>query len=171
MREHLYSTADQRFLRGLLSSGDDQLVPDPIIDSSLFGSFYFGCFAPDDPMIVSTMAAVETSLLNRTRYGGVARFENDDYMRGPNGAPPNSWIITTLWLAEYYIAGAVTRDDLAKALAILEWTAERSLSSGVLPEQIDPLTGEHRSVSPLTWSHSTFVATVQSYLSRLAALS
>ena len=29
---------------------------------------------------------------------------------------------------------------------------------------VDPLTGEARSVSPLTWSHSTFVATVNSYL-------
>jgi GH15 family glucan-1,4-alpha-glucosidase len=45
------------------------------------------------------------------------------------------------------------------------------LPSGVLAEQVDPLTGEEMSVSPLTWSHSTFVATVMSYLKKHRELS
>ncbi|MBK8304567.1 MAG: hypothetical protein IPK98_14645 [Chloracidobacterium sp.] len=73
-------------------------------------------------------------------------------------------------MAEYYIAIAKTTDDLKPALDILEWTAKRALPSGVLAEQIDPLTGEPVSVSPLTWSHSTFVATVNSYLTKLKGL-
>jgi GH15 family glucan-1,4-alpha-glucosidase len=40
----------------------------------------------------------------------------------------------------------------------------------VLAEQLDPLTGEHVSVSPLTWAHSTFVATVLNYLKKLKEL-
>jgi glucoamylase len=52
----------------------------------------------------------------------------------------------------------------------LEWTAKAALPSGVLAEQLEPLTGEHVSVSPLTWSHSTFVAAVLSYLRRRASL-
>jgi len=88
-------------------------------------------------------------------------------MRGPDAAPANSWVITTLWLADYYIAVAKTKADLSKAMEILEWTVDRALPSGVLAEQIDPITGEPRSVSPLTWSHSTFVATIHSYLKEL----
>ena len=38
----------------------------------------------------------------------------------------------------------------------------------MLPEQINPLTGESLSVSPLTWSHATYIATAQRILRRLA---
>jgi GH15 family glucan-1,4-alpha-glucosidase len=53
---------------------------------------------------------------------------------------------------------------------MLQWAARRALPSGVLAEQVHPLTGAPLSVSPLTWSHSTFVATVMSYLSRRETL-
>jgi glucoamylase len=56
---------------------------------------------------------------------------------------------------------------LRGALEILEWTQTRALPSGVLAEQVNPLTGEPVSVAPLTWSHSTFVATVMNYLRKL----
>jgi glucoamylase len=166
MRSHLYSAFEGRFLRGLIANGNDGFNPDATVDASLFGIFYFGCFEPDDPWVQNTMDVVEERLVNPGPLGGVMRFEDDGYMRS-KGAPPNSWVITTLWLAEYYIAAARTVDDMAKALAILEWTANRAMPSGVLGEQIDPENGEPVSVSPLTWSHSTFVATVQSYLARL----
>ncbi len=166
MREHLYDHERGHFLRALSANHDGDLTPDPTLDASLFAVFYFGCFEPDDPVVVSTMRAIDERLLTRSGYSGVIRFENDSYMRGGDPAPPNSWIISTLWLAEYYIAVAKSKDDLTKALGILNWTVDRALPSGVLAEQIDPMTGEPRSVSPLTWSHSTFVATVNSYLSK-----
>ncbi len=167
MRTHLYSETEGRFLRGLLANGGNELVPDATVDASLFGTFYFGCFDPDDPMVLNTMRSVEERLINHSPFGGVMRFESDNYMRSSDTARPNSWIITTLWLAECYIASAKNMEDMAKALAILEWTANRALPSGVLAEQIDPETGEAVSVSPLTWSHSTFVAAVHSYTSKL----
>jgi len=40
----------------------------------------------------------------------------------------------------------------------------------VLAEQIHPETGAPLSVSPLTWSHSTFVECVMSYLAKTAEL-
>ena len=79
----------------------------------------------------------------------------------------NAWFICTLWLADYYIARAETKDDLQKALEILNGRSKRALPSGVLAEQVHPMTGEPVSVSPLTWSHSTFVATVVNYLQKL----
>lgn len=167
MREHLYSKEFGRFLRGMLSNGDDSMTPDPAIDASLFGIFYFGCFDVDDPLVVNTMKAVELRLLDTKGVGGVARFENDGYMRVSDGVTGNAWFICTLWLAEYYIARAKAKDDLKPALEILEWTTRYAMPSGVLAEQLDPVTGGPASVSPLTWSHSTFVATVHSYLKKL----
>ena len=96
--------------------------------------------------------------------GGLARFENDGYMRVSDNFPGNTWYICTLWLADFYIASARTKKDLEPALKILEWVADTALPSGVLAEQLDPETGEPVSVSPLTWSHSTFVATTANYL-------
>lgn len=166
MRTHLYSEQKGRFLRGLHFQDNDRFEADATVDASLFGTFYFGCFAADDEMVVNTMRAVEETLGLETDIGGVARFENDDYVRVSDKVPGNSWFICTLWLAEYYLARAQTRADLARVLDFLNWTVARSLPSGVLAEQLNPLTGEHVSVSPLTWSHSTFVATVSSYLSK-----
>ena len=171
MSEHLYSDDLGHFLRALSANDDGTFTPDATLDASMFSVFYLGCFAAGDPVVVSTMNAIGTKLLNDTPVSGFIRFENDGYMRGDSPAPPNSWVITTLWLADYYIAVADEKDDLAKALNILKWTVDRALPSGVLAEQIDPLTGEPRSVSPLTWSHSTFVATVNSYLSKMKSLS
>jgi glucoamylase len=168
MREHLFSEQLGRFLRGLLAD-NGTMAPDATVDVSLFGLFYFGCFAADDPMVAGTMQAVEDKLGN-TGFGGIARYENDGYMRTSESGPSNSWFICTLWLAEYYIARAANADELGQALAVLQWTADRALPSGVLAEQVDPVTGKEMSVSPLTWSHSTFVATVHSYLAKAAKL-
>lgn len=167
MREHLYSEENECFLRALQFHGDEHYEADAIVDASLFAAFYFKCFAPDDEMIVSTMRKIEEKLWVETEIGGVARFENDSYMRISDDAPGNAWFICTLWLADYRIAVAKKKKDLKGVLEILEWTAKRALPSGVLAEQINPLNGEHASVSPLTWSHSTFVATVHNYLAKL----
>jgi len=47
---------------------------------------------------------------------------------------------------------------------ILQWAAAHALPSGILAEQVHPYTGIRFSVSPLTWSHATFVEAVQNYL-------
>lgn len=164
MREHLYSKEHGRFLRSIEVDHRGECMPDATIDSSMFGIFFFGCFDPDDEIVVNTMSAIEKEL---AVDGGVGRFENDGYMRGTGPYPGNAWYICTLWLAEYYIARAKTSDDLARALGLIEWVADRALPSGVLAEQFDPQSGENVSVSPLTWSHSTFVATVLNYVEKL----
>ncbi len=171
MRAHLYSAELGRFLRALHFHDDFYYEADTTIDASLFGTFYLGAFSADDEMVANTMKAIEKHLWINTKIGGVMRFENDSYMRfaGEN-QPSNAWFICTLWLADYRIAIAKTKKDLKGALEILEWTVKNALPSGVLAEQVNPLTGEHASVSPLTWSHSTYVATVINYLKKLAEL-
>lgn len=165
MREHLYSTQHKRFFRSLQSSGDGAFDADPTIDASLFALFYLGCMPAEDEMVVNTMKAVQGQL---EVEGGVARFQQDGYMRVSDKIIGNPWFICTLWLADYYIASAKSEADLQAAMEIIEWVVERALPSGVLAEQFDPLTGAHVSVSPLTWSHSTFIATVCNYLTKLA---
>ena len=170
MREHLYSREHGRFLRALHFHGDEHFEPDATVDASLFGTFYFGAFAAEDEMVKNTMQAVEDKLWIRTEIGGAGRFETDDYMRVTENTNGNAWFICTLWLADYYIARATTKIDLQKALEILDWTTNRALPSGVLAEQVHPTTGEPISVAPLTWSHSTFVATVMNFLQKLSKI-
>ena len=44
------------------------------------------------------------------------------------------------------------------------------MPSGVLPEQLDPLTGAALSVSPLAWSHAALVTLVQEYQRKVEQL-
>ena len=52
---------------------------------------------------------------------------------------------------------AVAMEELDTARAVLDWVAAQAAVSGVLPEQVDPLDGRARSVSPLTCSHAEFI--------------
>lgn len=167
MKEKLYDAKLGRFVRSLRPLNGGEYEVDATVDASLFGTFYFGCFKADGEVVRSTMRAVEEKL---TVPCGVARFENDGYMR-TGGVTGNAWFICSLWLAEYYIAVAKTREDMVRPMQMLEQMTRQTRPSGVLPEQIDSSSGEHTSVSPLTWSHSTYVATVESYLKKLAKLS
>lgn len=170
IREHLYSEELGRFLRALESQDDINFHADTAVGASSYALFYFGAFSADDELIKKTMRAIEQKLWIPTEIGGVARFEHDGYMRVSNEITGNPWFICTLWLADYRIAVAKKKEDLKGALEILEWVCKRALASGVLAEQVNPLTGEGVSVAPLTWSHSTFVATTMNYLKRLKEL-
>ncbi len=152
---------------------DGSHEPDPVMDSSLVGLWYFGMLAADDPRVRLTMDRLRSALRVRTAIGGLARYEDDAYQRAndePDQVPGNPWFICTLWLAQWYIATATTADELAPALELLSWAADHSLESGVMAEQVHPRTGEPLSVSPLTWSHSTYVATIRDYLHRATQL-
>lgn len=170
MRKHLYSRELGRFIRALHFHNDEHYDADTTIDASLWGAFFVDAFPADDKMVTSTMRAIEKHLWVPTPVGGVMRFENDPYQRVSNDVPPNAWFICTLWLADWRIAAATKPEHLKGALEILDWTVKRALPSGVLAEQVNPTNGAPESVSPLTWSHSTFVATVVSYLKKQAEL-
>lgn len=170
MLEHLYDPALGRFIRALNFSDESSYERDTSVDASFAGLFHFGAFDARDPRVAGTMRAVEEVLKVRTQVGGIARFENDGYMRINDGVPGNPWFICTLWLADHKIAAAEKPSDLEEAREIVEWTASRALPSGVLAEQLDPVSGAQVSVSPLTWSHSTYVATVLKYLEKKRAL-
>ncbi|CEP69414.1 Six-hairpin glycosidase [Moorella glycerini] len=167
--EHLYSPDLGRFIRGIYREDDGRLVPDFTLDASLTALALLEAVPLADPRLSRTMAAVEEGLQVKTEIGGVARYTGDYYFRKSDNlqvAPGNPWFICTLWLAEWHSLRAQNLNDLAAARAILTWAAERATPAGMLPEQLHPFTGEPLSVSPLTWSHATFVSAVEKYLAR-----
>ncbi len=174
IEEHLYHDESNRYVRMINFDRSGHKTIDGSIDASLCGLFLFGSFAADEPKVEATMRAVESRLRVRTDVGGVARYENDNYHRIEHRdierVPGNPWFITSMWLAEWYIARAETVDDLKGAEEILEWVADRALASGTLAEQVNPYTNEPLSVAPLTWSHATVVLAVNEYLAKREAL-
>lgn len=168
---HLYTPQERRYARGIVfDNGIPQL--DTTVDASLLALVQFAAYDPHDERIASTALAVEERLWLHEGTGGLARYEGDAYQRAVHraGVPGNPWPVCTLWLAQYRIAAARTRAELAQALPLLQWAVERALPSGVLPEQIHPDSGEFVSVSPLTWSHGVMVAAVLDYVDKAAAL-
>ncbi|MGQ9688885.1 MAG: glycoside hydrolase family 15 protein, partial [Desulfobaccales bacterium] len=164
---HLWRPRLNRFCRLLSRDRDGRLVYDDTLDASLWGLFAFGLYAPDDPRVVATMAAVRDKLWVNTPVGGLARYEGDPYHRVSPQTPGNPWFICTLWLADHLVELG-GEEDLRQAENLLFWVASHALPSGVLPEQLNPLSGEPLSVSPLTWSHGAYIAAVHRYLDRLA---
>lgn len=170
----LYRPDLNRFVRMVNRKPDGEWELDATVDASLYGLWYFGMFEPGDPRIVRTMKAVQERLWVKTQVGGTARYEGDYYHRQSSdlaNVPGNPWFICTLWLAQWFIATAKTKEELKSALSIFEWCSLHGLPSGVLAEQVDPYTHAPLSVSPLTWSHGTFVTAVQEYLACWKALS
>ncbi len=170
MDRYLYSTEKQRFLKTLTPKGTGSFEPDMTLDSSIYAPFYFGAFDAGDEKITNTMNAIKEHLWIKTEVGGIARYTGDGYHKvtdDTNNVPGNPWFICTLWLAQWHIAKAKKSEDLKEALSILEWVASRALPSGVLAEQVHPYTNQPLSVSPLTWSHAAFVATVLEYMNKI----
>ena len=169
--EHLWDEDRGRFVRTVSVLPDGTIVKDPTLDISLSGIWLFGMLPADDERVRATMTQVEERLSVRTATGGLARYENDRYFRdaGSDG-PGNPWFIGTLWLAEHHVACAKRAEDLEPARRILDWCATRTLPSGVMPEQLHPLTGDPLSVSPLTWSHAAFVMAAQRYARKMHEL-
>lgn len=115
------------------------------------------------------MSAVRKELWAKTGVGGVARYTNDYYYRVSDdieNVPGNPWILTTLWVADWYIARAKQPDDLARAKELIEWAAQQAGNGLLLPEQVHPYDGTPLSVCPLTWSHSTLVKVMVDYLKK-----
>jgi GH15 family glucan-1,4-alpha-glucosidase len=117
------------------------------------------------------MNSIRDKLWIRTRVGGLARYENDEYQRVSREVTGNPWFICTLWLARWHIAQAKSSDELVKGLELISWASKHALPSGVMAEQVHPFTGEPVSVSPLVWSHAEFVIAVCEYLEKYRELS
>jgi len=166
--KHLYHEGHRRYARSGYRTADGYEL-DEVVDISVLALVTLGVLPARDERVVATVEAIRRDLVLDTKIGGVARYRGDQYQREddvPDAVPGNPWFISTLWLGEYEIMRAHTVSELREALPYLEWCAKNALPSGVLAEQVHPISGHPLSVSPLTWSHSAFVWAVQSYVEK-----
>lgn len=166
---YLYLKNEKRFARMINFDRDTVVEVDSTVDASLYGIFAFGAYEADHPFVESTMAQVYEKLWVKTDGGGLSRYENDSYYQEKGQKIGNPWFVTTLWIAQYYIAKSKNKKDLEGALQIFNWVADHALPSGVLAEQLNPTTQKPLSVSPLTWSHGALIATVNQYLQKVVS--
>ena len=163
----LFDTKRGIFVKQVLHT-EDELEYDYTIDtSSLYGLLLFGVFDVEDERIEKMVQAVEGQLQVKGNSKGFVRYEKDQYYRMHESESPNPWVITTLWIARYYIEKAATKKDLAYPLELLEWTCSHASQGEVLAEQMHPDTREQLSTAPLVWSHAELVLAVQAYLEKL----
>ncbi|MBQ9267730.1 MAG: hypothetical protein IJ217_05615 [Clostridia bacterium] len=119
------------------------------IDISLLGLVTpFDVIDINNPIIKNTVLEIEKRL--KLPNGGYLRYEGDTYIGG------NAWIISSLWLAMYYLK--LGNRDRAKEL--LDWVTNHADSMNFLPEQIER-EGHHTAwISSLAWSHAMYVITL-----------
>ncbi len=148
---------DGYFVKGFLLKEKGELQYDNTLDiSSLYGPYMYAGLQLDDERLTSTAKHIEHRILNTSPSGGVLRYENDNYFLTKRQYIGNPWIVSTLWLAQYYIS----TNQLDKAQTLFEWTLQRELPSGVLSEQFDPETKMSLGVTPLVWSHAELINTL-----------
>ena len=151
------------FVKGFLLDNDRNLNLDNTVDiSSLYGAFMYSGLEPTDPMILNTAKKVEDTILNSSPGGGVIRYNNDNYFLTKHQYSGNPWLVSTLWLAQFYIS----IDQKDKAMELINWSLDRELKSGVLSEQFDPETLLPLSVSPLVWSQAELINTILDYYAK-----
>lgn len=159
--ENLRSDKTERYVRGI---EDGEKLDE--VSAPLFFLERFGLVDENDEYFENTVNAIVNDLSPDTEVGGIARYRGDYYHNVTDDfekVPGNPWIICTLWAAQHKIMRADDKKELDEAREYMHWACENSLETGLLPEQVDPFTGEGKSVAPLTWSHSTFIETVLMY--------
>ena len=149
------------YRKGILLQDDDNIQFDNTIDiSSLYGVVMFTNEKLNSEKIVRSLKSIEEKISGLSQLGGVVRYENDWYMRTSEHLPPNPWFVTSLWLAQIYVA----LNQKEKAEGLLEWSLRYMLDSGVMSEQVHPETGSPVGVAPLVWSHAELINTAIDFI-------
>jgi GH15 family glucan-1,4-alpha-glucosidase len=168
--KYLYDKDDKVFYKLIDTSANVAVVDKTIDMSSIFGIYKFEVLEYEDSKVKEALKNTLERLEVKTEIGGIARFEGDSYNHKGGNYPGNPWVNTTMWLAQYYISIAKKEDDMQEVHRLISWAAKYQGTSGTLPEQLNPYTGEHLSASPLVWSQAEFVMTIINYLEKLEEL-
>ena len=138
---NLYDNNQKTFVRNL---------QDNKMDISLLGLVYpFKVFKPTEKKVENTVEKMNLTL--RTYTGGYLRYEGDNYING------NPWVISNLWLANYYL----DRGEKKKAQKCFDFAVKTSTKHGFLPEQVNNQTLTPAWVIGLGWSHAMFIITMK----------
>lgn len=154
--KYLYNADRKAFYKGLRINGDDIEYDSTIDVSSIFGVFMYGLFAVGSDELQSSVDTLVKLFEQDQGVVGLPRYENDNYYKAGGTNRSNIWLITSLWLAQYYLE--MNEND--KANTLIAWVESMALSTGIMPEQISAVDASFLSVAPLTWSHAEYVATL-----------
>lgn len=154
--KHLFNGDRSAFFKGLIVK-DSEIIKNQTIDtSSTFGVFLFGLFGPDSSELRDSVETIVNTFGVTNDSIGLPRYENDNYRRARDDITGNWWFITSLWLAQYYLEEN-RHDD---AFRIIDWVQSCALPTGMMSEQIDPVSRETLSPAPLTWTQAEYVSTL-----------
>ncbi len=157
LKEHMFDKERKVYYKSIIIDNGNIIGYDKTVDSSIMGITIFDVLDPNDDTVVSSINKIKEALWVNTT-GGLARYENDYYQRlqgNYDNIPGNPWIVTTMWLAQYYIK----TNKLEEARKLIKWVEGFSTPTGLLPEQISPFDGSPVSVTPLLWSHAELLKT------------
>lgn len=153
----LFNEELQSYRKGYLLKEDNTIEYDDTLDvSTMYAAMMFGGKSFDISRLEATASCIESVLLDQSPVGGSPRYEHDHYFESQPAFQGNPWIVTTLWIAQYYIRV----DNPTRAAYFVDWSIQHSMPSGVLPEQVNPSNGAPISVAPLVWSHAELVNTI-----------
>lgn len=156
-QRHLFNEERGTFYRGITVDKKGTVSYDETLDmSSIFGAFMFGLFPVKSEQTKSAMQLAINVFEPRENHPGLPRYEDDYYRRARSTIQGNTWFISSLWLAQYYLE--LGKDE--KAMHIIDWVRDSAWQTGVLCEQVDPVTGDETSIAPLTWSQAEYVSTM-----------
>lgn len=148
--------ADRGYFYKGISVENGAIVPDETIDlSAFFGAYMFGLFPLDSDEVKRSFDTLVTKIM-KPDFPGLPRYENDNYHRNEQTGLGNFWFITSLWVAQY----AQESGNSALRDKIVEWVEASAGTTHMLSEQVNPVSGEALSVSPLVWSHAEYMATL-----------
>lgn len=164
IEKYLFDDSSKKYIKGIRSNTKmSELIYDKTADSSLFALSQFNFLAPDDPKLINTLSDLISRLSLKTSIGGLARKENDHYLKLNNDYTGNPWFLPIFWKAQ----NEISKNKLNEAINTLDWVLQHTDQTGLMAEQVDPYSGYGLSVKPLTWNHAEFIQTINLLLERI----
>jgi len=160
--KHLYNEERSVFYKSLITINGETTKDSTIDASSIFGAYTYGLFDTESTQMVTSVETMISTFKLLDDEPGIPRYENDLYRRSDPSINGNWWFITTLWHAQYLIE----KNNSKEAKLILDWAKGHALNTGMLGEQINPVTDDVISPAPLTWSHAEYVSTLLDYIEK-----
>lgn len=168
--KYLYDQESGIFYKGIEIIDKNAVIDKTIDISSLYAIYEFNILPRSDKRLKKAFDTMIPRLSVLIEKGGLARYEGDTYHHRGGDYPGNPWIIGAMWVAQFEIKNAQNEEDMETARKWISWVLDHSGQLGILPEQVNPYTGEHVSATPLVWSHSEFVITIIDYLEKIEEL-
>jgi GH15 family glucan-1,4-alpha-glucosidase len=124
------------------------------VDASLLRLALIGFVAPDDPRFVATVEAIRKDLGNGPF---LRRYLPDD--KTPDGLPPHegAFLACAFWLVDVL----AMQGRVHEAEKLFGELLARANDVGLLPEEIDPATGEFLGNFPQAFSHIAVINAAQ----------